>query len=381
MRSKQIRSWVAGGEVDNLDAWRSFSNCSWRWRRVWSCWRCYEPFRILARPAVPCCVRGLRHELCGLEALDWIGVYARPFQRSSAHPRGAAGGPLDSSSDRLEAAPSRAHRGGGYVAPGRVVFYLRGSRASLAALRHRRCLGCGSLRPRWRRCFPVVEPVPAGGWCCRGMSFDTLAPYYLGMEAVLAGRILQRCRVAFLDRTVSSRRALLLGEGPGRFLAELLNVNSGVVVTCVEQSRCMIEAAAARMARLGHASARTRFEPMDALHWRPPPEAFDLIGTHFFLDCFRREELERLIPAVAGAAAPRARWLIGDFCVPPCGWRRWRAQIVLCLMYRFFRVTTRLPAARLTPPDCWLEAAGFCLIDRKLANFGLVHSDLWELQR
>ena len=46
-------------------------------------------------------------------------------------------------------------------------------------------------------------------------------------------------------------------------------------------------------------------------------------------------------------------------------------------MYAFFRFATGLSAARLTPSDDFLQAAGFRLAGRRLANFGLVHSDLW----
>jgi hypothetical protein len=57
------------------------------------------------------------------------------------------------------------------------------------------------------------------------MSFDTLAPYYRALELVLAGKVMQQCRTAYLDQTTGVKRALLLGEGPGRYLVELLQVN------------------------------------------------------------------------------------------------------------------------------------------------------------
>jgi hypothetical protein len=106
-----------------------------------------------------------------------------------------------------------------------------------------------------------------------------------------------------------------------------------------------------------------------------------LIVTHFFLDCFRREELQALIANVAASASDNARWLLADFCVPESGWRRWRARLVLALLYGFFRFATGLSASRLTPPDGFLAAAGFRQADQRQANFGLVHSDLWLRER
>jgi SAM-dependent methyltransferase len=274
------------------------------------------------------------------------------------------------------------------------------------------------------------------------MSFDTLAPYYRIMERVTAGGILQRCRTAFLAETTSCRRALLLGEGPGRFLEELLRANSQVEVTCVERSPRMIAEARRRL----NASdlARVHFVQADALTWqplsmncvaadvsplhlisggsqnrltsaatvqgfnarfqrelttaslspcdrereggtsdsqeraRPRRGGFDLIVTHFFLDCFRREELAALVSKIAASATADARWLLADFREAERGWRRWRGRAALALMYGFFRVATGLSASQLTPPDEFLEAGGFRLAARRLANFEFAHSDLWR---
>ena len=209
------------------------------------------------------------------------------------------------------------------------------------------------------------------------MSFDTLAPYYRSMEFLAAGGILQRCRTSFLGEAAGCRRALLLGEGPGRFLVKLLRAHPGAEVTCVERSPRMIQEALRRVQRNGLNGERVRFVQSDALTWQSPPGVFDLVVTHFFLDCFRREELESLVARVAAGTTDAARWLLADFRIPDRGWQRWRAHGVLALLYLFFRIATGLSAARLTPPDDFLRGAGFRLAGRRLDNFGLVHSDLW----
>jgi len=212
------------------------------------------------------------------------------------------------------------------------------------------------------------------------MSFDTLAPFYRTLEKVTAGGLMQRCRTAYLAEVADCRRALLLGEGPGRFLVELLRAHPHLEVTCVERSPRMIQQALREMRRRGLDPASITFESVDALRWSPPRARFDLVVTHFFLDCFRRDELERLVAAVAAGATPDARWLLADFRVPENGWRRWRAKMVLALLYAFFRFATGLSAARLTPADALLERAGFRLAGRRLVNFDLIHSDHWQRQ-
>jgi ubiquinone/menaquinone biosynthesis C-methylase UbiE len=210
------------------------------------------------------------------------------------------------------------------------------------------------------------------------MSFDTLAPYYRGMEFVTAGGMLQRCRTSFLAETRSCRRALLLGEGPGRFLVELLRSNPRIEIVCVERSPAMIEQAVHQLKRNDLNPSRVKFQQCDALRWQAPREEFDLVATHFFLDCFRRDELEGLIAKIGAAASPEARWLLTDFRVPSSGWQKWRARMALALMYSFFRMATGLSATRLAAVDDLIERAGFRRTGQVAANFGFVRAELWK---
>lgn len=209
------------------------------------------------------------------------------------------------------------------------------------------------------------------------MSFDGLAPYYRIMETLLVGTVLQRCRARFLPQTRHCRRALLLGEGPGRFLVELLTSNARIEVVCVEQSPRMIEESkrALRQSRIG--SSRVQFVQMDALKGLPPGGPYDLVATHFFLDCFRPEEIERLILVVADNVLEGTIWLNSDFQIPKQGWPRYRAVLLLKLMYSFFRRMTGIPASSITDPHELLLQAGFRLSDEQLDNFGFVHAGLW----
>ena len=118
----------------------------------------------------------------------------------------------------------------------------------------------------------------------------------------------------------------------------------------------------------------------DALDWQPAKAAFDLVVTHFFLDCFREDQLRRLIPVIAGAAKGRATWLVGDFKVAGKGFWRVRSQVLLAVMYLFFRGVTGLSARRLTAPDGMLREAGFQCERRLEFDRGLLHSDLWSRQ-
>lgn len=207
------------------------------------------------------------------------------------------------------------------------------------------------------------------------MSFDILAPHYRWMEVVLAGEKLQRCRTAFLSSIPKAANILILGEGNGRFLKECRCAMPAGRITCVDASQRMLAIA---QQRLGNDNGLTEFVCADALRWTPPKGAFDLIVTHFFLDCFQPEQLENLIAKIAAAASPNANWLFSDFQAARAGVRRLRSQLILWTMYRFFRVVTRLPASSLTPPDAVLERHGFKLQKRQVSEWGLLHSDWWK---
>jgi len=210
------------------------------------------------------------------------------------------------------------------------------------------------------------------------MSFDTLAPHYRWMERLFAGSLMQRSRVAFIEQTRHCRHALLCGEGHGQFLTALLAAHAQASVTCVESSARMIAQARAQLARRQLTSSRVNFVHQDALEWSPPPGEFDLVVTDYFLDCFRPDQLARLIRRLADGATSDATWLLADFRRPAPGWRRWRAAFIVGVLFAFFRLTTDLAASRLTPPDEYLRAAGFQLVQRREWNLGLVHADLWR---
>ncbi len=209
------------------------------------------------------------------------------------------------------------------------------------------------------------------------MSFDTLAPHYRWMEFLLAGNKLQRCRTTFLPQVADARNVLILGEGNGRFLLACRRALPKARITCLDASARMLAIARRRLLRHGANVDGIDFVTADARSWAPPKSSFDLIVTHFFLDCFGPEDVQRLVSGLAEAAKPQAAWLLADFQAPASGLARKRAQVVHWLMYRFFRLVTRLPAKKLSQPDSFLHAQRFALVDRRVSDWGLLRTDWW----
>lgn len=209
------------------------------------------------------------------------------------------------------------------------------------------------------------------------MSFDAIAPHYTWMEAVLAGRRLQRCRVTWLESLAAAHDILVLGVGHGHFVRRCAARFPAARITAVDASTAMLHAAETRLRRSEQPDAPVTFIRATLPAWSPDPASFDAIVTHFFLDCFAPAELAAVIGNLSRAARPAARWLVSDFAVPPRGLARHRARAVHALMYAFFRRVTQIRARRVTPPDAWLAAEGFSLAGRRASEWGLLQADLW----
>lgn len=211
------------------------------------------------------------------------------------------------------------------------------------------------------------------------MSFDSIAPVYRTMETIAFGGDLQRARVACLGEIETPRHALIVGEGNGRFLCELLRIHPGVEVDCVDASERMLELARRRIEReLPDHVRRVRFFQCDIVSWTPPETSFDLIVTHFFLDCFSETRIAEIVAKLSRAADINAIWLLADFCIPAGGAARLRTGLWLSAMYRFFRLTAGIEATELADPSPFLREEGFALAGEHLFRSGMLKSELWR---
>jgi trans-aconitate methyltransferase len=209
------------------------------------------------------------------------------------------------------------------------------------------------------------------------VSFNAIAPWYRALETVAFGNALQRARTACLDEIGSPRRALVVGEGNGRFLVELAAKHPTIEVDCVDASEQMLALARQRLEREACKSA-VQFLRRDIRTWAPPTAAYDLIVTHFVLDCFPEDELADIVVRLSDAAAPNATWLLADFRIPAGSFARLHSRAWLLAMYRFFRLTARIEAKELVDPSPFLCREGFVLQRQHLFRHGMLKSEMWS---
>ena len=149
--------------------------------------------------------------------------------------------------------------------------------------------------------------------------FNRLARLYLWMEAATFGPWLWWCRCAWLDQPGSlsmpaqKSRALVLGDGDGRFTARLLRTYPNIQVDAVDASPAMLRSL---LERAGPDARRLRVFLADARTFQPPMPPYDLVATHFFLDCLTTAEVQSLAETLRRIATPQARWLVSEFAIP-----------------------------------------------------------------
>lgn len=207
--------------------------------------------------------------------------------------------------------------------------------------------------------------------------FDRIARPYRWAEYLALGPLLKRTREEFLRELGGCRRALLLGDGDGRFTAALLRRNPSLRAYAVDGSAAMLALLRARCVRDGN-DGRLSIEQTSVLHAKPTPET-DLIVSHFLLDCLSQEEIVGLARNLAGEVQPHCLWLVSDFGYP----RPWPARVLaalyLRLLYAAFRVLTGLQTQRLPDPQAALSAAGFTCLCRRERLGGFLYAEVWRL--
>jgi ubiquinone/menaquinone biosynthesis C-methylase UbiE len=207
--------------------------------------------------------------------------------------------------------------------------------------------------------------------------FGRLARAYRWMEYLSFGSYLDECRCLRLREMSGCRRALVYGDGDGRFLAELVRRVPQIQVTAIDASGEMLRRTAARLP----GSAEVRLLQADALAQQVAAFSqapFDLIVTHFFLDCFNEEELTILMARVNAAAEEGAMWVASDFAIPRKPIARQVGRLVVGSLYLVFGLLTGLRTRHLPDHARVMREAGWILEDRRTLLLGLLFSERWR---
>jgi len=207
--------------------------------------------------------------------------------------------------------------------------------------------------------------------------FDRLARVYRWMEYFSFDSYLQKCRVFRLGEMASRRRALIYGDGDGRFLSYLVRCLPQIEVASVDASRQMLHQAAHRLP----SGAHVRLIQADALECEVEAlgEApFDLVVTHFFLDCFSEAEIASLLSRVNTATEEHALWVVSEFALPKRNPARLAGKLIIRALYLAFGLLTGLRTRRLPEYGRVMQQTGWILEGRREWLSGLLVSECWR---
>lgn len=212
-------------------------------------------------------------------------------------------------------------------------------------------------------------------------NFDSVARAYRWMEYFSFGPLLERCRFHFLSQCSRARHALVLGDGDGRFTARLLSSNPFVQVDAVDASPAMLAILRERvLACHDDAAGRLLTIQADIRQFTPSATDYDLVVSHFFLDCLTDDEVNALIAWLCPHMAQDATWLVSEFAVPEAGWRRLPARILIRGLYYAFSVLTGLRARKIPNYASAFTDNGFHLADKAEYLGGMLATEAWERQ-
>jgi ubiquinone/menaquinone biosynthesis C-methylase UbiE len=196
------------------------------------------------------------------------------------------------------------------------------------------------------------------------LNFDLVARFYDDLATFVFGKNwqeVQNSAVQFIDE--ADKTFLVVGGGAGKLLSDLYDKH----VVYVELSTRMIQ-----KAEKVHTSSTVKFIGADFLEWNSK-EQYDVIVLPFFLDCFLKSDLQKVLGKTIDLMSEDGKLIVTDF--QKSSW--WR-NLLVKVMYRFFWLMTGLKADRLLDIRTQLKSAGFEELEVREFYGGWIFSSMYE---
>lgn len=169
--------------------------------------------------------------------------------------------------------------------------------------------------------------------------FDKLSIIYDLLVNIVFVRAIQKSQIALIKRVENAHEWLILGGGTGWILDEIFKIHPDVKITYVEASQKMIS-----KARRKEPQGKVNYV-LGSIDQIPPEKNYDVVMTAFFWDMFSTKKAVRMKQAIDQKIKNDAIWLLADFKNTDIWWQ----EILIKVMYWFFRFTCHIEASEL--PD------------------------------
>jgi len=210
-------------------------------------------------------------------------------------------------------------------------------------------------------------------------NFDGVASSYLFLETITFGNQLQKCRTSMISHLTNSKRALVLGEGNGRFLEAFCKANPLAEILVIDESPRMLDLAKRRIANANPPiNNQIEFRCANVFEILPLSGTFDLIVCNFFLDCFTSSEIGHLMGLFRQMLFGEGLLVVGDFRKPNSIFGKIIGLFILKFMHIFFKKTAGISATELTDLHAILLERSFQKAVEKKLFFGFLNSSIWK---
>jgi len=184
-------------------------------------------------------------------------------------------------------------------------------------------------------------------------NFDCLANSYCWWEYLIFGTGLQRARLHYLPALRGARNVLLIGDGDGRFLEQLMRYNRQAQCLSIDTSLKMIRRARQRCSP--NERKRVNWVHGNVLDYNFAQYTFDAVVTLFVFDLLPPGQRADLLDALLPQTTPHALWLYADFSPTDT----LRKQLWIEVLKAFFRLTCAVSATHLDCAIPQLKRQGF----------------------
>lgn len=198
--------------------------------------------------------------------------------------------------------------------------------------------------------------------------FDRIAWIYDSLARLVFGKSITEAQTAFLEEIPENADVLIVGGGTGWILKALDELDKSINVVFVDLSAKMVNKAKQR------APFKNLEVTFNAGSYEHVYGLYDVIITNFFLDVFDEKTVPNVIKTLRFRLKAGGYWLITDF-VKGAGW--WQ-DILISIMYRFFRITTKLEGKRLLNFDVWLKKNGLSEAISRKFHHGMIKSSIYK---
>lgn len=180
--------------------------------------------------------------------------------------------------------------------------------------------------------------------------FDLLAPWYDLLLKLPPGNSIKKSQYHFIDQLPYCEKVLIIGEGTGSFLKEILLRKKAGKVWVVDSSPMMARVAKKKLHDLPESEkAKVSFITSSFQEFFLD-QKFDLIVTNFFLDLFTEQSVRTMGWKIRGILGSNGIWYFTDFHSQYSDLKYgWLKKKYISFLYFFFRKVTGIEGRRL--PD------------------------------